>query len=196
MFERFTNAARRVVFFARYEASQFGSRYIETHHLLLALLREHADLVEPWLDAGALKEIRDDFVRRFPPQVDLPTSVDLPLSHECRRVLAYGAEESQRMGSKHIDPGHLLLGVLREEQSEAAATLRQHGVLLAELRQRLIGFKGRFNQEDLYALVQKIPPKRADAAARILEALQWDVVKFSVASPRGTFEISFGGEGG
>ena len=196
MFERFTNAARRVVFFARYEASQFGSRYIETHHLLLALLREHVDLFQPWLDAGAIERIRNDFVRRFPPQVDLPTSVDLPLSHECRRVLAYGAEESQRMGSKHIDPGHLLLGVLREEQSEAAATLRQHGMTVAELRQRLIGFKGRFNQKDLYELAEHIPPGRADAAARILEALQWDVVTISVASPRETFEISFGGEGG
>ena len=40
MFERYTEKARRVIFFARYEASQFGSPYIETHHLLLGLLRE------------------------------------------------------------------------------------------------------------------------------------------------------------
>jgi ATP-dependent Clp protease ATP-binding subunit ClpC len=30
MFERYTEKARRVVFFARYEASQFGSPKIET----------------------------------------------------------------------------------------------------------------------------------------------------------------------
>ena len=40
MFERYTEKARRVIFFARYEASQFGSPYIETAHLLLGLLRE------------------------------------------------------------------------------------------------------------------------------------------------------------
>ena len=40
MFERYTEIARRVIFFARYEASQFGSPYIETEHLLLGLLRE------------------------------------------------------------------------------------------------------------------------------------------------------------
>jgi hypothetical protein len=34
MFERYTEKARRVIFFARYEASQFGSPYIETEHLL------------------------------------------------------------------------------------------------------------------------------------------------------------------
>ncbi len=42
MFERYTEMARRVIFFARYEASQYGSPYIETEHLLLGLLREIA----------------------------------------------------------------------------------------------------------------------------------------------------------
>ena len=40
MFERYTEKARRVIFFARYEASQFGSPYIESEHLLLGLIRE------------------------------------------------------------------------------------------------------------------------------------------------------------
>jgi hypothetical protein len=40
MFERYTEKARRIVFFARYEASQYGSPYIEVTHLLFGLLRE------------------------------------------------------------------------------------------------------------------------------------------------------------
>ena len=36
MFEKYTEKARRVIFFARYEASQFGQPHIETEHLLLA----------------------------------------------------------------------------------------------------------------------------------------------------------------
>ena len=47
MFERYTEKARRVIFFARYEASQFGSPYIETEHLLLGLLREDKALDQP-----------------------------------------------------------------------------------------------------------------------------------------------------
>jgi hypothetical protein len=35
MFERYTEKARRTIFFARNEASQFGSPTIETEHLLL-----------------------------------------------------------------------------------------------------------------------------------------------------------------
>ena len=40
MFERYTEKAQRMIFFARYEASQYGSPYIETEHLLLGVLRE------------------------------------------------------------------------------------------------------------------------------------------------------------
>ncbi len=39
MFEQCPEKARRVVYFARCEASQFGSPYIETEHPLLGLLR-------------------------------------------------------------------------------------------------------------------------------------------------------------
>jgi len=47
--ERYTEKARRVIFFARYEASQFGSPYIETEHLLLGLLREDKALTNRFL---------------------------------------------------------------------------------------------------------------------------------------------------
>ncbi|HEX9199721.1 MAG TPA: Clp protease N-terminal domain-containing protein [Acidobacteriaceae bacterium] len=46
MFERYTERARRVIFFARYEASQFGSPNIESEHMLLGLLRE--EVISRW----------------------------------------------------------------------------------------------------------------------------------------------------
>src|ERR1700743_2900053 len=53
MFERYTEKARRVIFFARYEASQFGSPFIETEHLLLGLLREDKALTNRFLRSHA-----------------------------------------------------------------------------------------------------------------------------------------------
>ena len=38
MFERYTERGRRVLFFARYEATLLGSTSIETEHLLLGLI--------------------------------------------------------------------------------------------------------------------------------------------------------------
>src|SRR2546429_1592895 len=61
MFERYTEKARRVVFFARYEASQYGSPYIETEHLLLGLLREDRALAKRFLgEVNAEEEIRSE----------------------------------------------------------------------------------------------------------------------------------------
>jgi ATP-dependent Clp protease ATP-binding subunit ClpC len=63
------------------------------------------------------------------------TSVDLPLSHECKRVLAYGAEEAERLNHKHIGTEHLLLGLLREEKCFAADILHERGLRLSQVRE-------------------------------------------------------------
>src|SRR5216683_1723086 len=65
MFERYTEKARRVIFFARYEASQFGSPYIETEHLLLGLLREEKCFAAEILQERGLRlpAIREELQR-------------------------------------------------------------------------------------------------------------------------------------
>jgi acetyltransferase-like isoleucine patch superfamily enzyme len=138
MFERYTEKARRVIFFARYEASQFGSPYIETEHLLLGLLRADKPLVDRFLRAQASAEsIRKQIETHAAIREKIATSVDLPLSNEGKRVLAYAAEEAKRQGDKHIGPEHLLLGLLREEKCSAAQILEKCGVNLAQVRDEL-----------------------------------------------------------
>jgi ATP-dependent Clp protease ATP-binding subunit ClpC len=44
VFERYTEKARRAIFFARYEASQYRRLQIESEYLLLGILREHREL--------------------------------------------------------------------------------------------------------------------------------------------------------
>jgi ATP-dependent Clp protease ATP-binding subunit ClpC len=135
MFERYTEKARRVIFFARYEASQFGSRYIETDHLLLGLLREDRDIANRVARSGASAEtIRNQIRARTPGGKKIPTSVDLPLSEECKRVLFNAAEEADRLSHKQIGSQHLLLGLLREQECPAAKTLQELGLQLETLR--------------------------------------------------------------
>ena len=138
MFERYTEKARRTIFFARYEASQFGSPYIETEYLLLGLLREDKALVSRFLRShAAVESIRKQIEGHTAPGEGVSTSVDLPLSHECKRVLAYGAEESQRLNHKHIGTDHLLLGLLHEEECFAAQLLRERGLTLDSVREQV-----------------------------------------------------------
>ncbi len=138
MFERYTEKARRVIFFARYEASQFGSPYIETEHLLLGLLREDKALTNRFLRSHAsIESIRKQVEGRTPIREKVSTSVDLPLSQECKRVLAYAAEEAERLSHKHIGTEHLLLGLLREDKSFAAEILHERNLRLSTLREEL-----------------------------------------------------------
>ena len=118
MFERYTEKARRVIFFARYEASQFGSPYIETEHLLLGLLREDKALANRFLRShAAVESIRKQIEAHTTIREKVSTSVDLPLSHECKRVLAYGAEEAERLNHKHIGTEHLAARVCCAKRS-------------------------------------------------------------------------------
>ena len=138
MFEKYTEKARRVIFFARYEASQFGSPFIETEHLLLGLLREDKALTNRFLRSHAsIESIRKQIEGRTPIREKVSTSVDLPLSQECKRVLAYAAEEAERLAHKHIGTEHLLLGLLREDKSFAAEILHERGLRLSTLREEL-----------------------------------------------------------
>ena len=138
MFERYTEKARRVIFFARYEASQFGSPYIETEHLLLGLLREDKALTNRFLRSHAsVESIRKQIEGHTTIREKVSTSVDLPLSNECKRVLAYAAEEAERLSHRHIGTEHLLLGLLREEKCFAAEILHERGLRLSTIREEL-----------------------------------------------------------
>src|SRR5580658_3399890 len=136
MFERYTEKARRVIFFARYEASQFGSPYIESEHLLLGIIREDRALTNRFLRSG-VASIRKQVESQTTAREGTSTSVDLPLSNESKRALAYAGEEAERLAHKHIGTEHLLLGLLREEKCFAAQILVERGVRLSQVREEL-----------------------------------------------------------
>src|SRR5712691_2421317 len=140
MFERYTERARRVIFFARYEASQFGSTTIETEHLLLGLIREDKNLTNRFLrNSSSIESIRKEIEGRTTIREKVSTSIDLPLSNECKRILAYAAEEAERLNHRHIGTEHLLFGILREEKCVAAEILQERGLRLNSMREELSG---------------------------------------------------------
>ena len=159
MFERYTERARRAIFFARYEASQFGCPYIETEHLLLGVFREDKALANQFLASySKLEAIRHSIAQRGKTGPKTAISVDLPLSRESKRVLAYAAEESKRMKHEHIGTPHLLLGLLREEGSFAAQLLREQGLALDSVREQVL---------------QSEPPLAQGGSASLTRLDQW-----------------------
>ncbi len=139
MFEKYTEKARRVIFFARYEASQFGAPAIEPTHLLLGLLREDKSLTAKFLARAhaSIESIRKEVEGRAPLREKISASVELPLAAETKRVLAYAHEESDRLQHRHIGTEHLLLGLLREERSGASEILLERGLRLQGVRDEI-----------------------------------------------------------
>jgi ATP-dependent Clp protease ATP-binding subunit ClpA len=140
MFERFTETARRTLFFARQETTDIGGAAIEAEHLLLALLRAdtgptpHVFAVADLSYSEARAAIRAH--RGEQPRVS--ASVEIPFSDQTQRILQYATEEADRACHKDIGAEHLLLGVLREDSSFAAGMLRSHGMTIDDLREHIV----------------------------------------------------------
>ena len=140
MFERYTERARRVLFFARYEASQLGSISIETEHLLLGLIREGKGLTSRIFARShlSLESIRKEIEGRTVFREKVSTSVEIPFSTETKRVLQYSAEEADRLLHNYIGTEHLLLGILREDRSVGASILTERGMRLNTVREDIV----------------------------------------------------------
>jgi uncharacterized protein YbbC (DUF1343 family) len=139
MFERYTEKARRVIFFARYEASTFGSQMINTEHLLLGLMREDKGLLSHFIDDGGVsfETVRVEIESRTGGAEKIGTAVELPLAIETKHALACAHEEADQLQHRHIGTEHLLLGLLRLEDSLAAKILEKHGVKLESVRDEI-----------------------------------------------------------
>jgi ATP-dependent Clp protease ATP-binding subunit ClpC len=127
-----------VIYFARYEACEFGSTTIETEHLLLGLTLEDKNLTNRFLrNHSSIESIRKEIEGRITVRERVSTPNYFPLSNECNRILAYAAEEAESLKHRHIGTEHLLLGILREEKCVGAETLHGCGLRLNAIREEL-----------------------------------------------------------
>jgi ATP-dependent Clp protease ATP-binding subunit ClpA len=137
-FWNFTEEARRSIFFARYEASQFHSPLVETYQLLLGVLRVGVPRFDLFMPLASSKEsLRIQIAEYAAVREKVSVSPGLPLSEECERALTNAEEEAGKLGHSSVGPEHLLLGLLREESSFAAQLLRERGAEIGRIRSGL-----------------------------------------------------------
>jgi ATP-dependent Clp protease ATP-binding subunit ClpC len=155
MFERYREDARRAVFFARWEAQQSRSAYIEPEHLLLSLTHDaDSKANQLFLLAAHTQSFRQQLGSHVPAKSS--TSVDFPLSNAGKHVLAYAAQEADELASKPIGTEHLLLGLLRENKSAVPEALARVGIDLHSARNRI-------RQECNLPLLEREPEREASS---------------------------------
>jgi len=173
MFDRYTEAARRAMFFARYAVTRRGGDAIEPEHLLLGLLRgatfddpELQDAGEPERTTTAATLLESAAVTRvwvegrMPPRtLRLPTDVEIPFSASARRCLDDAMREANQMEAAPMSTGHLLLGLLQADGTEAATLLHAAGLRINDVRARV--------EADIAAGVEGEPPPNSFSVERV-----------------------------
>ena len=120
--------ARRVLFFARYEASQLGSASIGSEHLLLGILRDGG--VHAQAFAGATLEyvaVRQELADAVAGNARIATSVEMPFAAAAKAALEAAAQEADRLKDPYIGTEHLLLALLHESGTVVAGILGRAG---------------------------------------------------------------------
>ena len=195
MFERYTERARRVLFFARYETSQLGGAVIESEHLLLGLLREGRGLAHQILSDANLRydDVRTAVGESLAAAPRVTTSVDRPLGVRCKQALQDAAGEADRQKTPHIGTEHMLLGLLHETGSVTAGILAASGVTLESARTAVAAGMRPAPLRDLHVVLVQVTirPEMEDAFRETLlhnarESLRRDrgCVRFDVSQDK------------
>jgi ATP-dependent Clp protease ATP-binding subunit ClpC len=145
MFEKFTEKAKRILFLARYEASQQGSKQINSEHILLGLLKEGEEITrELFTRANVSMDLLQAELERLSSfREKLSTSVEIPFSAETNKVLRYAEEEAERLMHPNIGTEHILLGLLRKEDSAVGRMLAERGMRLFAVREDAVNINKR-----------------------------------------------------
>jgi ATP-dependent Clp protease ATP-binding subunit ClpC len=165
MFNRFTDRSRRCVEAAFAEARMLGHDSLGDEDLLLGILRTDEGIAaevlsslgvtiedvreesEHMLSAAlssvgvSLEEIRREAGDAF--DMSLPDDRKIPFSPRAKNVLVQARKEMRRLVDNYLGTGHVLLGVLGNEDGTAVRMLSSMGVSPETLENRLYQLRGR-----------------------------------------------------
>jgi len=136
IFERYTDAAKRAIYFARLEANHRDADSITPEHILAGLTWESDST---FAGIAPLKELtvtlRAQTELPHLPSTSFPYLRDrnIPLNDDGKITLAYAVEEVNRDRQYWIDCDHLLRGLLRFPNG-ACEALEQSGINLGSVR--------------------------------------------------------------
>jgi len=138
MWQRFTERARKAVFYAQEEAGKWGENSVGPEHLLLGLVREDDNMAARILDRLGVKPeaVREGVQARLQPG-EGKTGKDMQLTPAAKQVVDGAYEEARQLDDNYIGAEHLLLGMLREQAGIAPEVLAGLGVTPGAVQERL-----------------------------------------------------------
>lgn len=136
MFERFTERARRVLVESQSFARELGSDFIDTEHMLVGVMRTGDTLAAELVHAsGVTEQLVLESIIRIRGRHDPTPTADPPFTEQAKKSMEYALREALQQGKSYIGPEHLLLGLMRAEQSRANDILNDNGLSLNRARE-------------------------------------------------------------
>ncbi len=134
--ERLTQRAKRVLSLAHQEAERMRHGYIGTEHLLLGLIMEEGGVAARVLRELGLEPQRlSELVERLS-EPGRHEGGQIDLAPGTQQVLQYAFEEAKNLGKSYVSTEHLLLGLIRLDDSLAMQVLRKTGVNAEQIRRQ------------------------------------------------------------
>lgn len=144
---KFSQRVKDVISFSREEALRLGNDFIGVEHLLLGLIREGdgkaiAVLHEFHLDLKMIrKEVEQNLSKSTATSIGTQNLTNIPLVKQAERVLKLTYLEAKLYKSPMIGTEHLLLSILKNEDSAACSILNKYGVIYENVKDELESMK-------------------------------------------------------
>ena len=143
MKNRFTQKAQNALNFSLGSASDMGHTYIGSEHLLLGLCREESGVAAHYLQSRGVdtEKVKNAIIRLA--GAGIPCEVSpTDMTPRTRSIIQASLAEAQRCGQELIGTEHLLLSILREQDSVAVRILESFNIAVGDLSNDLAAYIG------------------------------------------------------
>jgi len=137
--EHFTQRAQRVLTLAEEIAVKLKHTVIGTEHVLVGLLREENGVASRVLRNLELKDklVIERIAELAANNERIPVGTGTPeLSPATKRILEQAVDEARILNHRYIGTEHLLLGLVRQEDSAAVHILKDFNITPEQIRQQ------------------------------------------------------------
>ncbi|NOY22796.1 MAG: ATP-dependent Clp protease ATP-binding subunit [Acidobacteria bacterium] len=130
MLEKYSDKARRILFFARNKAAQFSNPYIDTVHILHGILMEEDAYMSRLfrqlnLDTVQMRRSIDSLCLKLGRSTH---SGDMPMTDAATKLLQMAVREAFTLGEEKVEVHHIFLAMLSQHTSTAVTALRESGL--------------------------------------------------------------------
>jgi ATP-dependent Clp protease ATP-binding subunit ClpC len=140
MQERFSDRARHAIALANLEANKLNHNYLAPEHILLGLIAEGecvATQALRLLDVD-LDNVRNAVAQQVAHGQENGFVGRRPQTNETKEVMSLSIAEARRFGHRYVGTEHLMLALLQLQNGLPAKVLREQGVELERLREKVL----------------------------------------------------------